>query len=89
VRILAIDTATENCSAALFIDGVLTSREELLQRGAAERILPMVNELLTASAIALTDARAARAGHRGRRSMRAGMRRCAHARGVLGLLRPR
>jgi tRNA threonylcarbamoyladenosine biosynthesis protein TsaB len=55
VKILAIDTATENCSAALFIDGSLTTREEQLQRGAAERILPMVHELLTGASIALAE----------------------------------
>lgn len=55
MKILAIDTATENCSAALFIDGAVTSREELQHKGAAERILPMVQELLTAAAISLAD----------------------------------
>lgn len=53
MKILAIDTATENCSAALFIDGVLTARETQLERGAAECILPMVEELLGAAAIGL------------------------------------
>jgi tRNA threonylcarbamoyladenosine biosynthesis protein TsaB len=46
VKILALDTATENCSAALLIDGCLRTREERLPRGHAERILPMVDELL-------------------------------------------
>jgi len=55
VRILAIDTATENCSAALLIGTQLATREALLQRGAAERILPMVDELLGAAAVALAD----------------------------------
>ena len=55
VKILAIDTATENCSAALLIDEQLATREALLQRGAAERILPMVQELLGAAAVALAD----------------------------------
>jgi tRNA threonylcarbamoyladenosine biosynthesis protein TsaB len=53
MKILAIDTATENCSAALLIDGQLTTREAPLQRGAAERILPMVEELLEAAALRL------------------------------------
>src|SRR5204862_3669898 len=47
VRILALDTATENCSAALLIDGRLSSREALLERDHAARILPMVAELLS------------------------------------------
>jgi tRNA threonylcarbamoyladenosine biosynthesis protein TsaB len=46
VRILAIDTATESCSAALLLDDRLLQREQLLERGAAEAILPMVAELL-------------------------------------------
>jgi tRNA threonylcarbamoyladenosine biosynthesis protein TsaB len=46
VRILALDTATENCSAALLIDGRLTVRERLLERGHAEHILPMIDEVL-------------------------------------------
>jgi len=46
VRILALDTATENCSAALLIDGQLHASEELIERGHAERILPMVDALL-------------------------------------------
>ena len=53
MRILALDTATENCSAALFVNGELLEREELLGRGHAERILPMVGELLAEAALAL------------------------------------
>jgi tRNA threonylcarbamoyladenosine biosynthesis protein TsaB len=55
VRILALDTATENCSAALVIDGRLSSREALLERDHAARILPMVDELLKEAGIALTE----------------------------------
>jgi tRNA threonylcarbamoyladenosine biosynthesis protein TsaB len=47
VRILAIDTATESCSAALLLDERVLQRQQLLERGAAEVILPMVAELLT------------------------------------------
>ncbi len=46
MKILALDTATENCSAALLIDGRLTARERLLERGHAERILAMIDEVL-------------------------------------------
>ncbi len=46
MRILALDTATENCSAALLIDGRVLAREQLLGRGHAESILPMVDALL-------------------------------------------
>ena len=46
MRVLALDTATQNCSAALLIDGRLTAREQLLERGHAEHILPMIEEVL-------------------------------------------
>jgi tRNA threonylcarbamoyladenosine biosynthesis protein TsaB len=55
VRILALDTATENCSAALLIDGQLHATEQLIDRGHAERILPMVDELLRAAQLRLAD----------------------------------
>lgn len=46
MRILAIETATEACSVALFEDGVvLDSRHEILGRGHAERLVPMIAEL--------------------------------------------
>lgn len=53
MKILALDTATENCSAALFINGALLTREELLGRGHAERILPLISELLSEGGVAL------------------------------------
>ncbi len=53
MKLLAVDTATEACSAALLIDGVVTSREAKLGRGHAEHILPMVDELLAAAGLAL------------------------------------
>jgi tRNA threonylcarbamoyladenosine biosynthesis protein TsaB len=55
VKILAIDTATENCSAALLIDGNVRSREIEMERGHAERILPMVDDLLSEAGITLQD----------------------------------
>jgi tRNA threonylcarbamoyladenosine biosynthesis protein TsaB len=53
VRILAIDTATESCSAALLLDERLLQREQRLERGAAEAILPMVEELLSEARVSL------------------------------------
>jgi tRNA threonylcarbamoyladenosine biosynthesis protein TsaB len=53
VRILALDTATENCSVALLIDGQLSAREQLLGRGHAEHILVMTDELLQEAGISL------------------------------------
>jgi tRNA threonylcarbamoyladenosine biosynthesis protein TsaB len=55
VRILALDTATENCSAALLIEGQLRATEELIGRGHAERILPMVDQLLRDAQLRLAD----------------------------------
>jgi tRNA threonylcarbamoyladenosine biosynthesis protein TsaB len=54
VRILAIDTATENCSAALLLGERLLHREQRLERGAAEIILPMVAELLREADVTLS-----------------------------------
>jgi tRNA threonylcarbamoyladenosine biosynthesis protein TsaB len=53
VKILALDTATENCSAALLVDGQLTARERLLDRGHAECILQMIDEVLAEAGAAL------------------------------------
>jgi tRNA threonylcarbamoyladenosine biosynthesis protein TsaB len=58
VRILAIDTATENCSAALLIDGQISLRERMLERGHAEHILPMVDELLAQARLSLRSLKA-------------------------------
>ena len=46
--ILAIDTSTAACTAALFSDSgePIASRHELIDRGHAERLMPMVAELL-------------------------------------------
>jgi len=46
--ILALDTSTSACSAALFDDGggCIARRDELIGRGHAERLAPMLAELL-------------------------------------------
>jgi tRNA threonylcarbamoyladenosine biosynthesis protein TsaB len=44
--ILAIDTAMAACSAAAWRDGILARRFEPMERGHAERIAPMVNEVM-------------------------------------------
>jgi tRNA threonylcarbamoyladenosine biosynthesis protein TsaB len=54
-RLLALDTATENCSAALWVDGEVTALEQELGRGHAEHILPMVESLLGAARLRLAD----------------------------------
>lgn len=53
MKILALDTATEGCSAALLVNGELTGRELELDRGHAEHILPMIDELLAAGGMSL------------------------------------
>jgi tRNA threonylcarbamoyladenosine biosynthesis protein TsaB len=53
VRILALDTATESCSAALLLEGRLLQRAQRLERSHAQAILPMVDELLTESGLGL------------------------------------
>jgi tRNA threonylcarbamoyladenosine biosynthesis protein TsaB len=55
MKVLAIDTATDNCSAALWIDEKIETRERLLERGHAEHILLMVDELLRGAQVALTE----------------------------------
>ena len=55
MRILAIETATEACSAALLIDDELISRFKIAPREHGNLILPMVDELLTEAGIKLTQ----------------------------------
>jgi tRNA threonylcarbamoyladenosine biosynthesis protein TsaB len=54
MKLLAIDSATEACSAAVWIDGAVLARYEVIGRGHAERLLPMVDELLTESGLGLS-----------------------------------
>jgi len=56
MKILAIDTATEACSAALLIDDRLITREREFERGHAEHILPMVDEVLAEGGLRLAAA---------------------------------
>ncbi len=53
MRVLAVDTATEACSAALLVGEEVIERYEVLGRGHAERLLPMVQEVLAEGGVAL------------------------------------
>jgi len=53
VKLLALDTATEFCSAALWLDGQLRTREALAPRAHGELILPMIEQLLAEAALGL------------------------------------
>jgi tRNA threonylcarbamoyladenosine biosynthesis protein TsaB len=55
MKILALDTATEGCSAALLIDGALITREKEFDRGHAEHILPMIDGLLIEAGLRLEE----------------------------------
>ena len=46
MRMLAIETATEACSAALYVDGDIRQRYEIAPREHAKRILVMIDELM-------------------------------------------
>lgn len=53
--LLALDTATECCSAALLHDGRVTARSEVIPRQHAQRLLPMIEELLGERELRLQD----------------------------------
>jgi tRNA threonylcarbamoyladenosine biosynthesis protein TsaB len=53
LKILALDTATENCSAALWVDGSLLQQEVEVPRGHADLILTMIDDLLAQSSTTL------------------------------------
>ena len=55
MKILALDAATEACSAALLADGRITERYEVIGRGHAERLLPMADALLAEGNLAPRD----------------------------------
>lgn len=55
IRILALDTATEACSVALYNDGELTSFFEVCPQKHTQRILPLIDRLLAESGITLNQ----------------------------------
>jgi len=55
VNLLALDTSSEGCSAALLVDGEITERFELAPRGHTRLLMPMVRELLAEKALMPAD----------------------------------
>ena len=49
MKLLAIDTATEALSVALWHDGEVSSHFEVIGRGHAERVLPLVDRMLASA----------------------------------------
>jgi tRNA threonylcarbamoyladenosine biosynthesis protein TsaB len=55
MKLLALETSTEACSAALAVDGSVRERFEIAPRRHAELILPMVDGLLKDAGLRLAD----------------------------------
>ncbi len=55
MKLVALETATEACSAALYLDGELTERYQIAPRGHTDLILPMVDELLAEAGLAASQ----------------------------------
>jgi tRNA threonylcarbamoyladenosine biosynthesis protein TsaB len=55
VRLLALDTSTEACSAALMLGEEIRMRFEITERSHAELILPMIDALLAEAGVALAS----------------------------------
>lgn len=53
MKLLALDTSTENCSVALWLDGEVLSRQELAGQRHSDLILPMLEALLGEAGISL------------------------------------
>ncbi|PWB53124.1 MAG: tRNA (adenosine(37)-N6)-threonylcarbamoyltransferase complex dimerization subunit type 1 TsaB [Nitrosomonadales bacterium] len=53
MKLLALDTSTENCSVALWLDGEVLSRQELAGQRHSDLILPMLEDLLGEAGITL------------------------------------
>lgn len=55
MKLLAVETATEACSAALMIGGEITEQFSLADKGHTKLILPMIDSLLSEARLTPTD----------------------------------
>ncbi|HVV69292.1 MAG TPA: tRNA (adenosine(37)-N6)-threonylcarbamoyltransferase complex dimerization subunit type 1 TsaB [Gammaproteobacteria bacterium] len=55
MKLLAFDTSTEACSAALFLDGSVTELFEITPRQQSRRILTMIEQLLSVADVHLSQ----------------------------------
>ncbi|MEM5709777.1 tRNA (adenosine(37)-N6)-threonylcarbamoyltransferase complex dimerization subunit type 1 TsaB, partial [Elizabethkingia meningoseptica] len=55
MNILAIETSGAACSAALLCGGALLERSEPMARGHAERLIPLIGEVLAEAGAAYAD----------------------------------
>lgn len=55
MKLLALDTATEQCSVALLNGGRMIARKQRTPRGHADLVLPMVAEVLAEAGLSLTQ----------------------------------
>jgi tRNA threonylcarbamoyladenosine biosynthesis protein TsaB len=63
MKILAIDTATEACSAALWLDGKIQERFEIAGREHTQRLMPQVAALMAECGIAFSQLDGIVCGH--------------------------
>lgn len=55
MKLLALDTSTEACSAALFVDGEICQRFEITPKAHTKLLLPMIESLLAEAELNLTQ----------------------------------
>jgi tRNA threonylcarbamoyladenosine biosynthesis protein TsaB len=55
MKVLALETATEACSAALSIEGEVRERFQIAPQGHSQLLLPMMDELLAEAGIAVSQ----------------------------------
>jgi len=62
MNLIAIETATENCSVALWINGKILERSEIAPRRQTELVLPMIAELLAEAGLSRKELHAVAVG---------------------------